>query len=90
MEVKILGNAIILQEVTEIDLITYLVRIDCIDRGDDESPFVINQYVIANGTMQEVTTDKLDFVILKLMGKLVQMVRGAYTIQNIATYTDNN
>lgn len=76
MEVKVLGNAIILQEVTEIDFITYLVRIDCIDNGEEESPYAISQYIIANGTMQEVTTDKLDFVILRLMGKLTQMIRG--------------
>lgn len=76
MEVKVLGNTIILQEVVKVDLITYLVRIDCIDKGEDESPYAISQYVIANGTMQEVTTDKLDFVILRLMGKLVQMVHG--------------
>lgn len=76
MEVKVLGNAIILQEVTEIDFITYLVRIDCIDMGENESPYVINQYIIANGTIQEVDTDKLESVILKLMGKLTQMVHG--------------
>lgn len=76
MEVKVLGNAIILQEVTEIDFITYLVRIDCIDMGDDESPFVINQYMVVNGTIQEVDTDKLEPVILKLMSKLTQMVHG--------------
>lgn len=76
MEVKVLGNTIILQEVVEIDLITYLVRIDCIDKEEDESPYAISQYIIANGTMQEVTTDKLDFVTLRLMGKLVQMVHG--------------
>lgn len=76
MEVKVLGNAIILQETTEIDFITYLVRIDCIDMGENESPYVINQYIIANGTIQEVDTDKLEPVILKLMGKLTQMVHG--------------
>lgn len=76
MEVKVLGNAIILQEVTEIDFITYLVRIDCIDMGENESPFVINQYMIVNGTMQEVETNKLESVILRLIGKLVQMVHG--------------
>ena len=76
MEAKVLGNTIILQEVVEIDLITYLVRIDCIDNGDEESPYAISQYIIANGTIQEVTTDKLDSVILRLMGKLTQMVHG--------------
>lgn len=87
MEVKVLGNAIILQEVTEIDFITYLVRIDCIDMGDDESPFVINQYMIVNGTMQEVETNKLESVILRLIGKLVQMVHGGvYNTEHNYTY----
>lgn len=87
MEVKILGNAIILQEVVEVDFITYLVRIDCIDMGDDESPFVINQYMIVNGTIQEVDTDKLEPVILKLIGKLSQMVHGGvYNTEHNYTY----
>ena len=87
MEIKVLGNTIILQEVVEIDLITYLVRIDCIDNGDEESPYVISQYIIANGTMQEVTTDKLESVILRLMGKLVQMVHGGvYNIEHNYIY----
>lgn len=77
MDVKVLGNAIILQEAIVLDAVNYLVRVDCIDKGEDESPYTISQYAIANGTMYEVDNmDALNPVILKLIGKLVTMAHG--------------
>lgn len=77
MEVKILDNTIILQEAVVLDAVNYLVRVDCIDKGEDESPYAINQYAIANGTMYEIDNmDAINPVILKLIGKLATMVHG--------------
>ena len=91
MEVKVLGNTIILQEAIVLDVVNYLVRVDCIDKGEDESPYTISQYAIANGTMYEIDNmDALNPAILRLIGKLVTMVHGGIYKTEYGEVTGNH
>lgn len=58
MDVKQIGNVIIMQDAVKVDGNMFLIRIDCENRGKDDSPYAISYYVIGNnGGMANITNE---------------------------------
>ena len=59
MEFKRIGNVIMIQQAFKVNGDTFIIQIDCEDRGEDDSPYVISYYVIGNNGGMANATDEV-------------------------------
>ena len=67
MEVKRIGNVVIMQEAVKVEGNMYLISIECENRGEDSSPYIVTYYVLGEcGGLANVTEEVNNLNIIEI------------------------